>query len=156
MLLVAPSVSRCDPCVTYRKVLNSMLSRSMNSRESDVQPDSHTNLRYLNTPKRKERFSRLRVRSKVCQQQVKRLTEKIEKLIEEKGMVVSDELNEDLVVTMDESAPEIIKQYPPGSFRRIFWEQQQRAASLKNSKSMKWEPAMIRYIICPTTSTTIP
>ena len=147
MLLVPPSVPRCDPCMDYRKVLNSILSRHMKARDSAVtQTESHTNLRFLNTPQRKERFSRLRVKRKICQQKVKRLEEKIGMLIEEKGVLVSEELSEDLVRSMDESTPGIMEKYPPGSFRRIFWEQQQRAASLKDSRSMKWEPAMIRYI----------
>ena len=143
-LLVPPSISRCDPCMAYRKILNVMVSRSTKASDSKTQPDSHVNLRFLNTPQRKERFSRIRVQRKVCQQHVKRLRERIERLIEENGVQVSSELNEDLVATMDEVTPEIIEKYPPDSFRWLFWEQQQRAGSLKNSRSMKWEPAMIR------------
>ena len=149
LLLVPPSVSRCDPCMTYRKNLNAMLSRSLKANDDDIQPKSNTNIRYMNTPQRKEKFSHLRVRNKVCQQQIKRLKEKVERLVEEKGVLVSTELNEDLVTTMEDSTQEIMDKYPPGSFRRIFWEQQQRATSLKNSRSMKWELAMIRYIRIP-------
>lgn len=37
--------------------------------------------------------------------------------------------------------------YPPGSFERIFWQQQMRCSELQNSKSMKWHPIMIRWCI---------
>ena len=37
--------------------------------------------------------------------------------------------------------------YPPGSFGRIFWESQERAASLKNARSMRWDPLMIRWCL---------
>lgn len=146
--LLLPSTSthaRCDPCMAYRKVLNSMLSRKMKLNTDDsCQAESHTNLRFLSTPQRKVRFGRMRVRTKVCQQQSKRLRERLESVIGERGVQVTEELHEDLVTTMENSTPGIVEQYPPDSFRRIFWEQQQCALSLKDARSMRWEPAMIR------------
>jgi len=76
------------------------------------------------------------------------LRERIEKTVEETGIEVSAELHADLVSTMEEHAPSVKENYPPASFLRLFWEQQQRASSLKNSKSMKWSAAMIRYFSC--------
>ena len=43
-------------------------------------------------------------------------------MIEEKGVQVGDELHEDLIATMHDSTPDIVNKYPPGSFRRMFWE----------------------------------
>ena len=31
------------------------------------------------------------------------------------------------------------------SFQKIFWDQQQQAALVKNAKSMKWHPIMIKW-----------
>ena len=71
----------------------------------------------------------------MCQQKVRRLQERIERVEEETGVHVSDE--EDLKATMKDHSPSVQK-YEPDSFLRIFWEQQQKASSLKNAKSMKW------------------
>ena len=39
----------------------------------------------------------------------------------------------------------VAKNYPANSFQRILWEQQAKAASLKDSQSMKWHSIMIRW-----------
>ncbi len=90
-----------------------MLFRMSKANESDAQqPDSHANLRFLNTPQRKERFSRLRGKNRVSQQHVKRLKERIELMIEEKGVQVSGKLHEDLVKTMSDNTPEVTEKHP--------------------------------------------
>lgn len=149
-ILVQPSVSRCDPCKAYRKVLNSLVSRQKSSgvaqAQSPSQPQSHANFRFLNTPQRKRRFERLRAGAKVSQQKVKRLQERLEKVIVKRGMEVDADLHEDLVSTVKESTPEVEKQYPPDSFHRVFWEQQKQAMEKSDARSMRWEPAMIRSV----------
>ena len=144
-IVLASSSQRCGPCSEYRRVLNAMLSRrAKQNPENSVLAESHTNLRFLNTPQRKERFSRLKLKSKLCQQQLRRLEEKIERLVEARGIEVSEDLHSDLAAMVEENSSEVEVMNPPNSFKRIFWQQQQRAASLKDSRSMKWEPAMIR------------
>ena len=34
-----------------------------------------------------------------------------------------------------------------GSFARVFWENQKRAATVHNSRSMRWDPLMIRWCL---------
>ena len=98
-----------------------MISRQMKAKESDVQkPESHTNLCFLNYPQRKERFIRLHTKDKVCHQRLSRLREKIERMLQERGVQVTAELHEDLVATMHDHMSELKKKYPPGSFGRIF------------------------------------
>ena len=82
---------------------------------------------------------------KVYQQQVRRLRKKLEAAFEKRGVEVDDALHGDLVQTMKENRTSIMDQFPPGSFARIFWEQQETALQKSNPRSMKWEPAMIRY-----------
>ncbi len=60
---------------------------------------------------------------------------------------VDEDLHEDLSSVMEENQQVIEDRYPSDSFLGIFWRQQRRAASLKNSKSMKWEAAMIRLVL---------
>ena len=74
----------------------------------------------------------------------KRLEKKLSDAIEQRGIEVDDALHQDLRATISECSTEVKHQYSPGSFQCIFWEQQEKASTLKNAKSMKWEPAMIR------------
>ena len=70
----------------------------------------------------------------------------MDRSIEEHGIEVDRDLHEDLIVTMTEQQPHIFDQHPPGSFQRIFWEQQYSASQVKSSTAMKWEPSMIRFV----------
>ncbi len=123
-----------------------MLSRHRKvNREESSKPGSHTNYRFLSTPLRRVRRARLRATSRVCQQRVKRLTEQLTRVIEERGIAVEEDLHEELVKTMEDTTADMKSKHPPGSFQRLFWEQQERAMQKKDSRSMRWEPAMIRY-----------
>ncbi len=84
---------------------------------------------------------------KVNQLRVKRLRERLEKVIEERGLEVDVALHEELKETVREKTSEITSHYPPDSFQRIFWEQQQQSMEKKDARSMRWEPAMIRSVI---------
>lgn len=146
-LLVSVPLSRCDPCTEYRKILNAMVSRQSNTCEDSTQPESHTNYRFLNTPDRKVRVQRLRLKSRMSEQREKRIRERLERIVEERGVEVDRELHADMCATVEESTAQVMADYPPGSFQRIFWDQQQRAMKLKDSRSMRWEPAMIRLVL---------
>ena len=135
-------------CQEYRKILNIMVKRQATQtegKENRTNPDSHTNIRYLRTPEKRERLKRSRRETKICQQQIKFLEQKLEQEIEQHGVKVDPDLHEDLVATMSEQQFNVFEQYPPGSFLRLFWEQQYSASQLKSSCGMKWEPAMIRF-----------
>ena len=78
---------------------------------------------------------------------VKRLRERLDRAIEERGAEVDADLHDDLIKTMnEENTLDLVNQYDPDSFQRIFWEQQQQALKKKDSRSMRWEPAMIRFV----------
>jgi hypothetical protein len=124
------------------------------STEDSSHPDSHTNYRYLNTPEKRRRMQSLRQKVNVSQVQVKRMKEKIEKLVEKRGIEVDSDLHGDLALIMEESTASIGSEYPASSFQRIFWEQQYKAMKLKNAKSMKWQPSMIRLVLIVTCTCT--
>ncbi len=60
--------------------------------------------------------------------------------------MVDDDLHQDLSTIVEEQTLSIHEQYPEGSFKRLFWEQQ-RAASKKGSKQMRWHPVMLMYTV---------
>ena len=48
---------------------------------------------------------------------------------------------------MVESKAQIHEKFPPDSFGRIFWEQQNKAAQLKSASAMRWHPLMVKWCL---------
>ena len=48
---------------------------------------------------------------------------------------------------MESSNPNITANFPEGSFQRLFWDQQIKAARVSNARAMKWHPMMIRWCL---------
>ena len=125
-----------------------MLHRHLKSSETDSShPESHTNYRFLGTPEKHERLQRLRQKARVLELHCKRTKERLERAIEERGTQVDADLHGDLSNIMIENSPTVTETYPPDSFAHIFWEQQHKASLMKDSRSMKWEPMMIRWCL---------
>ena len=60
---------------------------------------------------------------------------------------MDDALHGDLLNIVQGSSEEIKKMYPEGSFQRLFWEEQLRAARVKDSRQMRWHPLLIRWCL---------
>ena len=78
---------------------------------------------------------------------IERMKGKISALIESNGVRVSDDLHEELKDIVEKGTVEVNATYPEGSFQRLFWEQQQKAGSVKNSCSMRWHPYFIKWCL---------
>ena len=107
-----------------------------------------TNNRYLKSPEKAEKLRTLQKRAGAAEREVKRLQEAIEKLTLEHGVIVEQDLHDDLVAIMGSNNEDIRSQFPEGSFRRLFWEQQFQCARLKDPRQMRWHPMMIRLALC--------
>ena len=70
--------------------------------------------------------------------------EKIRKLTAQCGERVDSDLQADLLSIMNEKTEAIYKAYPPGSFSRLFWDEQLRAASVANARQIHWHPLIIK------------
>ena len=57
-------------------------------------------------------------------------------------------MDKDLREIMSEHQAEIERTFPKGSCRRLFWEQQRKAANAKSPSGMRWHPWMIRWAFC--------
>ena len=107
----------------------------------------HTNNCYLNTPQRKRKLEHLQVRASNAEKEVKKLQERIEQCAERNGVQIQPSLNDDFIHIMKENAAHIEENFPEGSFRHLFWEQQFRAAKTKHARQMRWHPCMIRWCL---------
>lgn len=61
-------------------------------------------------------------------------------------MQVDSDSSSDLLCIMRKNSSAVLSKYPEGSFPWLFWKQQLEAAELKDSRSMRWHPFMIRSI----------
>ena len=141
---------RCPSCSEHRKTLNSMLFRIRKSEESSNNkgsPTNHTNYKYLNTPDKVERMKRLHHSVRMGRKQYDRLKLRLADAIAHRGVIVDDELQSDLTQIMQDNAAKIKNTYPPNSFAQIFLDHQLKATSLKDDRSMRWEPMMIRWCL---------
>ena len=139
-LLIKQEQTRCLVCVQHRKSLSVLATWHMPDRTA---PNSHVNYRYLTDVEKDDRLKRMHTQQRVSKQQVKRLKDKLASIIEEKGIIVDSEISQDLDTIMAENTPEVAQAFPENSFERLFWEQQQKALSCKDSKQMRWHPLMI-------------
>ena len=140
--------TKCPQCVKYRdslrKVFHRWQKRCNSSPGHNTASTSHTNVRYLNTPERQERYRKLKVRSDTAERRVKRM---LEKLTEKDGVQLDDGMHDDLQSIMIDMTSEVRDQNSEGSFRRIFWEQQLEAMSKKNRRHIRWHPALIKWCL---------
>ena len=137
---------RCSSCARYRKSLMAMTSRKQKDVDK-TNPSSHTNFATLHTPERTERIHRLQQDKKRYMLQLERLKQKIASAADRDGLVVDEEMHEDLKAMAAEYTEQVQESTTEESFRMLFWNQQQQAASLKNSKSMRWHPLFIKWCI---------
>ena len=119
-----------------------MLSRQ----EKDVDPcatSSHVNFRYLNTPEKLQRMRNLAQLIRAKDKTISDLRKKIDSILKADSVIVDESTHNDLLAIM--SAQKDISSEE--NFRSIFWQQQLKAAKLRNKKSMRWHPAMIRWCL---------
>ena len=135
---------RCSKCNNYRRQL-----RMAHSRHSRKSSDSlkFTNNRYLNTPQKAKKLKSLQARASVPEKEIKRLKLKIEKLSTLNGVIVDEPLHQELSTIMDEQNQSIESKFPEGTFRRLFWQQQLKAAQITDSRQMRWHPMMIKWCL---------
>ena len=72
---------------------------------------------------------------------------KIKKLTEEQGEVLDSCLTSDLVSIMEENSERVKAAYLEGSFARLFWEEQLKAASVADKRRIRWHPTMIKWCL---------
>lgn len=138
---------KCKSCQMYRPTLRKLYTRwsERSSRLTDA--SSHTNFRYLNTPEKKEKVAQLKRRVVVVESEVRKLQAKIENLTQQLGNSVDSGLHGDLLDIMKENTPEMEKAFPEGSFKRLFWQEQLRAASKKDARQVRWHPLIVRWCL---------
>ena len=139
------SSTRCPKCEAHRKSLHAMLSRKKKESSSDqAKPSSHSNFRYLATPVKVNRLAQTHTLLRQKTQYIERLKLKIEKL---QGVTMDSSTHDDLQAIVKENTTLIHEKYPPDTFQRLFWDQQEQAARVKDARSMRWHPLMVKWCL---------
>ena len=124
-----------------------MYSRHSNRKDDRTAPNSHTNCRYLSTPEKSRRLSRLHTSARNDRKRSLRIKAHLAAVTEKSGVVVDPDTHSDIVSVMKEHTLAIHNKYPVDSFPCLFWDQQQQASSVASASSMKWHPLMIKWCI---------
>ena len=80
------------------------------------------------------------------QAQLDRLRTQLQRVIEEEGLEVTEAMHSDLTQIVKDHDCQVTATTQPDFFQKIFWEQQQKAASLPR-KSMRWHPLMNKWCL---------
>ena len=137
----------CSLCTNYRKSLNAMLSRhhqQFKSTNTNTNINSHTNYRYLLSDDKTIRLRALYNALQASKRQTQHLKDTIDA---NKSIAISREIHDSFFETMECYNKEVCKHYPEDSFPRLFWQQQMKAASVKDTRAMRWHPLMIKWCL---------
>ena len=80
------------------------------------------------------------------EREIQSLRKKVGDMIQEEGVTVDDMMHNDPLTIMKKHGP-TTDDASECKFKEIFWEQQLKATSLKNFRSMRWHPAIIRWCL---------
>ena len=147
-ILIPAKSQRCSSCQKYRASLRSQLS-SLGKAKLDTRTDpySRTNFKSLT---RKELTARAKHLSAVQARTARKLAlfqTRLSEAVKTSGIAVDGNMHSDLASIIELHHSEVTAQHAPGSFARVFWEQQRKAAQLKDSRGMRWHPMMIKWAI---------
>ena len=118
-ILLTKEKVTCPSCTSYRNTLRALVPKSINSPISS-KLSSHANLRFLRTPQKRAHLVILQKAIRNKTRQLKRLTNRLKVLLENKASVsVDDELSCDIKRVIENHS--VMEE---DEFKRIFWEQQ--------------------------------
>ena len=146
-VLIKPTTvkAKCQACKKYRKSLAAMTSRC--HKDDCSHPSSHTTYFNLHTPEKNECLRRLHQENKKAKLCIMRLKQRISEAARDGGIKLNEELHNDMKAMVDNSTKQVHSLHPEGTFERIFWDQQKKASSLNNAKSMRWHPVFIKWCL---------
>ena len=67
--------------------------------------------------------------------------------VNEKSGVQLGELSLDFKSVMEDMTATVHNEYPDGSFRWLFWDEQMKALGKSDARQIRWHPALIRWCL---------
>ena len=126
------------------------LSRLLKQKENEIsitKASSHVNFRYLNTPEKTERLQNLSRLLRVKEREIQALRIRLVKVTTANGITVSEGIHQDLLQIMNLHNNQ--HSTDSNSFASIFWNQQLKAATLKDTRQMRWHHDTVVLVFAP-------
>ncbi len=138
--------TRCHHCSHLKdSYLRSALKHCNKSDSTSLcDPSSHTNYRFLSHGQLTEHLRNIHTLLHNRTRTHTRLQAAVAWSIEAESLPLSNEIGTDIKSLADKYSTEILSTTDEDSFQHIFWKQQLKAQSLKNKKSMRWHPLMVK------------
>ena len=138
-------VLRCQACVKHRKLLCTMAACTL--KDDGTSHSSHTTYANLHSFEKDQRLHNMAKELSKFRQRNKHLKKRIDAAVKTVGVTVDSALHNDLKEVMEKETDKVYAAYPEELFPHLFLEQQQKAASLKDARSMKWHPLIIKWCL---------
>lgn len=128
-------------------MLSKQLKRHSSANLADrTLPSSHANLSFLSPSQLVTRLQLTHQQLRLSSKQLNRLKEKIASATETMGVQLDEEAHKGLQEIMAAESARMTTSLPDG-FQKLFWQQQNEAASKSSAKGMRWHPLMIRWCL---------
>lgn len=135
-------------CAECAKVVKRFASRKPPRTEDNIKtPNKFIPFRHLNTREKDARSKRLAKTIRVVVQRNKRLEEKLKLMVEEEGMDLDEELEDELTDVVGDLDLEVEDEENTVNFYKLFLEQQVKANKVKGKTGMRWHPLILRWAI---------
>ena len=151
VLLIEPG-TRCTPCLRLRNILQNRQKRESDKVGTNNKYKSPFSL--LNTPQKIEKLHDLSHQNMILNRKVYELEEKIEMLQRDaKKLLERDSINfslwENAAISdmVEEMQTEMLSHFEKDSFQDIFFKEQIKFNKLKDKRSMRWHPVVIRWCL---------
>jgi DNA transposase THAP9 len=138
--------SKCANCLNFRKSLQTRHVREV--KKTVVSDESRPSSSISTRPNSSLSVESMKLKLVDCAKRIGKLEKKvayrdkrIKCLILKEGVRLGNGVQNDLTQIIDENTDTLTE------FQQIFWEQQKKAASIKNKRGMRWHPLMIRLAL---------
>ncbi len=75
------------------------------------------------------------------------LQERVKKLTQTEGEHLDVDFQSDLISIMNSNKNNVKEAYPDGSFPKLFWDEQLKAASISDPRQVRWHPVIIKWCL---------
>ena len=100
---------------------------------------------YLHLKKMKNATNFRKMWLYVANKEISKLNAKLEEILKKSGITVNTDLHDELLDIMGENNR--YQKCPSDSFRRLFWEEQLKAARANDARQMRWHPMIISWYL---------
>ena len=142
--------SRCAKCVRLRNILHSRQKR----KNDNIENDEKSQFNLLNSHQKFEKYDALSKQNLELNRKIYKLEETIEFLQREARKVIDRDsvnlnLDDNIVICdmIDDLQNEMLSSFEKGSFQEIFFNEQIKYNRLKDKRSMRWHPVIIRWCL---------